>query len=299
MKKGKSFESIARIIYESLNNLDTASIQENVLLIDKGGTKREIDILIRSTIFESIINIAIECKDHQKPVSRSMIDSFYAKCIAIPEINKLIFISKSGYQSGAISGAKLLGISLYELSDLKYIDVLSWLGIISTQAYEMERRITKIAIEFSTNPINFEHDEIIVQNGIILNITLIEFINSLITSKYPFEYLQIKTIQSGIRKSNVQEFNFEPKFLSILKNKIESNIVRIFGEVTDTPIPVKSDIKINEFKENDSNERTQIISLVSERGDITSFIKRNGKLQVISKINVLELSTKETKIIKH
>ncbi len=59
MKKGKSFESIARIIYESLNNLDTARIQENVLLIDKGGTKREIDILIRSTIFESIIRYPI------------------------------------------------------------------------------------------------------------------------------------------------------------------------------------------------------------------------------------------------
>ena len=276
MKKGKTFESITRIIYESINNVGNAIIEENVRIKDQSGIYREIDILIRSNVFETEINIAIECKDHSRPVERSMIDSFFSKCNSIPEINKLIYVSKNGYQSGAIAGAKLHGIKLYNLSELDGNDILGWLGIISTQAYEMERRITKIGILFTRNPIHFEPDDVIMQNGQILEENLFQYVSNLIINEYPYDYLIVKSKDSEKRKIEIREFNFKPENISISRETTESKIAQIFGEITDSPIPQESQILFNNFGDSESEE-SQIISLVSERGDITSFIKKRRK----------------------
>jgi hypothetical protein len=129
-KKGKSFEKTIRLIQETLIDSPNTSIFSNKKLASKTGRKREIDVLLVTTINELEINIAIECKDYSKPVGAKEIEAFSSKCeILDTPINKKVFISSIGYQAGAIDSAQLLNVELLNTEQITDEVIMNWMPI--------------------------------------------------------------------------------------------------------------------------------------------------------------------------
>lgn len=127
MKKGKRLEELIHLIQKTLIGNDKTQIYKNKRIKNTSGNSREFDVVIDSKINDISIRIVIECKDYKTPVSVEKIEAFHSKCLRIPEINKKIIISPSGFQKDAISAARDFGIEIFEF---KYIDksiINNWL----------------------------------------------------------------------------------------------------------------------------------------------------------------------------
>tara|TARA_R110000764_G_scaffold154927_1_gene242765 strand:+ start:191 stop:1156 length:966 start_codon:yes stop_codon:yes gene_type:complete len=126
---GKSLEKTIRLIQETLKDSENTEIFNNYKIENESGQKREIDILIVSSINDFDIKIAIECKDYNKKVPVKEIEAFESKCDRIKQINKKVFVSTNGYQADAINTAKYYGIELHTANKLKKEDIQSWFPI--------------------------------------------------------------------------------------------------------------------------------------------------------------------------
>jgi len=126
---GKSLEKTIRLIQETLKDSENTKIFNNYKIENESGQKREIDILIVSSINDFDIKIAIECKDYNKKVPVKEIEAFESKCDRIKQINKKVFVSTNGYQADAINTAKYYGIELHTANKLKKEDIQSWFPI--------------------------------------------------------------------------------------------------------------------------------------------------------------------------
>ncbi|MBL7558631.1 restriction endonuclease [Olleya sp. YSTF-M6] len=126
---GKSLEKTIRLIQETLKDSENTKIFNNYKIENESGQKREIDILIVSSINDFDIKIAIECKDYNKKVPVKEIEAFESKCDRIKQINKKVFVSTNGYQTDAINTAKYYGIELHTANKLKKEDIQSWFPI--------------------------------------------------------------------------------------------------------------------------------------------------------------------------
>ena len=104
--QGKFFETLVRLIQESLKDNTNTRICKNHKLISKVGESGEFDIVIETVANSYPICIAIECKDYGRKVSVKEVDAFNSKCQRFSGINKKIIVSKEGFQSGAITAAK-------------------------------------------------------------------------------------------------------------------------------------------------------------------------------------------------
>ena len=125
-RNGKTLEKIIRLIQETLKDSENTKVFSNVRIENESGQKREIDILIDSSISDFKIKIAIECKDYSKKVPVKEIEAFQSKCDRIKEINKKVFVSTNGYQKDAIEAAKYYGIELHTASKIDEDVVRTW-----------------------------------------------------------------------------------------------------------------------------------------------------------------------------
>lgn len=108
-EKGEIVEKIVA----SMHDLYGVKVKQNEFVPALGniGRKREIDVLLVSDIAGYPIKIAIECKNEKKPIGAPKIDAFVGKLqdIGIP-VQHGIYVSASGYTSGAIDRAKKVGL---------------------------------------------------------------------------------------------------------------------------------------------------------------------------------------------
>lgn len=126
---GKLLERIVRLVQETLKNSSETEILSNHKLVNSSGEKREFDIVVQSRINDLNIIIAIECKDYKRPVPAEKIEAFESKCNRIKTINKKVFVSNSGYQSGAITAAIDFGIELQTANKINQNVVKSWFPV--------------------------------------------------------------------------------------------------------------------------------------------------------------------------
>ncbi|GAB3883461.1 restriction endonuclease [Spirosoma agri] len=115
---GRPFEKLVAIIQEAYKDLPQTKIYTNHKVRDRLGKKREFDVFINTNTNNFDFNVAIECKDYQKPVSVSVIEAFNSKCSTVNNINKKIIVSSKGFQFGAVDNAKLFDIELRTLSSI-------------------------------------------------------------------------------------------------------------------------------------------------------------------------------------
>src|SRR6266567_1692559 len=117
-EKGKIVEHIVALMHKYPDT--SVKVEQNVRLptvLNKIGRKREIDVLLTRDIAGHSVQIAIECKNEQRPIDTPAIDAF-AKKLQRVGVRYGIYVSASGYTKDAIENAAADGIKTFTLKDL-------------------------------------------------------------------------------------------------------------------------------------------------------------------------------------
>lgn len=116
MTKGRLVEEIVRKMHENPN----VRVQRGVFLKPVGGgRKREIDVLLTSSVAGYPVRVAIECKNEAEPIGSPKIDAFVGKLqdVGIPTQHG-IYVCTTRYTGGAITRARKAGIRTLVLTGL-------------------------------------------------------------------------------------------------------------------------------------------------------------------------------------
>lgn len=119
MNSNTEYERFTQEIYQQLVNSDVVratKVQHNVKLEGRSGQKHQIDVYWEYNIAGSKHQVAIECKNYNKPVSKEKVCAFKGVLDDLNGVNG-IMVTKVGYQKGAKEYAKEYGISLKELRE--------------------------------------------------------------------------------------------------------------------------------------------------------------------------------------
>ncbi|MGZ2370687.1 restriction endonuclease [Ancylomarina sp. YFZ004] len=262
--KGDILESITEILERSLSSKSTV-ITKNKKIEDLDGLVREVDIYIETIANKRKFNIVIECKNY-KEGSRIEIDkisAFYDKCQRLPSIHKMIFLTTSDYQSGAIIKAKSRNIDLYRITK-ESINSDNQLGIDNISIIEKKCKIlgirfnsdklrqdkifTNKKLEFyNKNKESLKHDDLnqilldlpeiwsflFTRSGLLLNYKKIIYPNvkaENIYTNYNGEYYPVESIQFTLEI----EYSYKPLKLNNIKkyqSLSEETTLAIFSDL--------------------------------------------------------------------
>ena len=118
VSKGRLLERIAALMHDHPNV--TVKLNQRLPPVDgKGRQRREIDILVTCDVAGYPVRMAIECKNEDKPIGSPKIDAFVGKLqyVGIPPQHG-IFISATGYTTGAIERASAAGMRVLTMRGL-------------------------------------------------------------------------------------------------------------------------------------------------------------------------------------
>ncbi len=119
MNTGKKLEEFVQRQYEFLLNMkdEGVKVELNKKISGKSGATHQIDVFYEFEYGGRVHRVAIECKDHAKPIDKDKVQSFGFKLHDIGNISGEM-ISASGYQSGAKKIADHYDIQLKTTEDL-------------------------------------------------------------------------------------------------------------------------------------------------------------------------------------
>lgn len=120
MKGGASFEGYVHYVYNSILNLRGEHIQvsKNTVFRISERESYEVDIYYEFKHVGVRHRVAIECKDWKKPVDQGQVLLFNQKIKNIGDEVVGVFVSRKGYQSGAIDVGHRHGILMLTEQDL-------------------------------------------------------------------------------------------------------------------------------------------------------------------------------------
>lgn len=124
MQAGQALEHLVAAIQEHLKDNPNAKVTLNAKLPNRSGNIREIDVLVQTKVNGENIGIAFECKDYKQKVTGPIIDAFSTKCRELPQVDKGIIVTTSGFTKGAQKEAKSLKIGLYLIDDLPLDEII-------------------------------------------------------------------------------------------------------------------------------------------------------------------------------
>jgi len=114
---GRDYEEFVGAIHQSLiqaekiSHLKNITVEVNKKIVDKNGITRQFDVYWEFNLGGYEYKTVIECKDYASSVSIEKIDAFIGKTADIPGL-RLIYATKTGYQSGAQKKAEQYKIDL-------------------------------------------------------------------------------------------------------------------------------------------------------------------------------------------
>lgn len=125
MNPGQELEEYVQSTYRFLLNMkdEGVTVERNVYLAGKSTVKHQIDVFYQFKNAGLTHRVAIECKDHTRPIDKGRVQEFATKLHDIGGISG-IMISQSGFQSGAEILANHLDITLKTTKDLPTIPFL-------------------------------------------------------------------------------------------------------------------------------------------------------------------------------
>jgi len=140
-KKGKPYELLTQAIFQDIvdqDSVQTIDVQHDVELQGKT-TKHQIDVYWKWKLKSAGIEYVtiVQAKDWANPVKQGQLLQFKAVLDDLPGQPRGVFVTSSGYQSGAKTFADNNGIMLYELYEGEGVHVTVNLG-----GWAMYRRIT-------------------------------------------------------------------------------------------------------------------------------------------------------------
>jgi hypothetical protein len=121
-KTGKLYENLAQVVFQAIvnqNDVSNVVVEHNVVLTGKH-TSHQIDVYWKFVAAHVEYETIVQCKDHENPINQGELLKFKAVLDDLPGQPKGIFVSRAGYQSGAIDFAKAHGILLHELREADY-----------------------------------------------------------------------------------------------------------------------------------------------------------------------------------
>ena len=132
-QKGNKLENFVHHVYSTLLELENNNVivSKNVSIAGRSGASHEFDVYYEFFKVNLVHRVAIECKNHSRPISKKEVIDFRGK---ISEIDNFVgaMVSKNGYQRGAKQYGKHYGITLMTLKDLPSFNELFGLQIKST-----------------------------------------------------------------------------------------------------------------------------------------------------------------------
>ncbi len=133
-KTGKMLERIVATLEGALRDNPSVSIETNVKLPDRvTGQPRQFDVLLTVSEGHHHLRIALECKDHSRPIGVPTLESFCTKC-RDTDVDQGIIVSKSGFCKTTLTKAEANGIRCFELSEVsalrrmlpRGVNILEW-----------------------------------------------------------------------------------------------------------------------------------------------------------------------------
>lgn len=143
---GKSYETLAQRVFDEILNqqaVTTVLVQHDVILQGKS-TSHQIDVYWEFKAGGITYKTIVQAKDWASSVDQGELLKFKAIIDDLPGQPRGIFVSKTGYQSGAIDTAKANGIVLYELREPTDKD---WQGRVKTINLSLHFFLPKNGIE--------------------------------------------------------------------------------------------------------------------------------------------------------
>lgn len=126
MGKGSELEAFVEQVYATLlqnEHLRKISIEKNHIVVGRSKVCHEIDVYYEVCIAGVYHRVAIECKQHNRTITKGMVQEFKAK---LDDCNGPVgvMVTSVGYQSGAQALADFYGISILTTDDLPRIHEL-------------------------------------------------------------------------------------------------------------------------------------------------------------------------------
>ncbi|RXA19889.1 hypothetical protein EQO05_06985 [Methanosarcina sp. MSH10X1] len=124
---GKELENTVENVYSILlqnEHLKNSKIEKNHIEIGRSGAKHEFDVFYQVEIAGITYKVAIECKNHNRNITKGTFGEFKQK---LDDCNNIrgFMVSAKGYQEGAKLEGKYYGIELITTEDLPYVYSLS------------------------------------------------------------------------------------------------------------------------------------------------------------------------------
>ncbi|MEL0620391.1 restriction endonuclease [Psychrobacter proteolyticus] len=125
MNNGVALEKFTQQVYTYLLNMkdEGVIVEQNFQLIDKHHISHQIDVFYQFERAGITHKVAIECKNHSRPIENGKVAEFYGKLAHAGNIQK-VMVSKSGYQEKAKQMAEAYDILLLTIDELPKINEL-------------------------------------------------------------------------------------------------------------------------------------------------------------------------------
>jgi hypothetical protein len=98
--RSNEFQRLVKVIYEQIKP-EGASVTESAMLREKGSsTEREVDVLVEARLADTVVRLAVECRDRSRRDDIEWIDQLIGKYRDLP-VDKIIAVSASGVTKSA------------------------------------------------------------------------------------------------------------------------------------------------------------------------------------------------------
>lgn len=116
---GKHYEELVEYVYKKISEFSRTPIkvERNIKKKGKSGLEHQIDVYYEFELNDITHKVIIECKDHKEKVEKSLVQAFKGVLDDIGNCTG-IFVSRNGFQSGAIEYSKYYDIELVSGGEL-------------------------------------------------------------------------------------------------------------------------------------------------------------------------------------
>lgn len=147
-KRTNEFQQIVARIYAVLAGTG-AIVQESVLLKENNSdAKREVDVLVTTSVAGHQIRVAIECRDHSRDQDITWVDSLIGKYINL-DVQKIVAVSHTEYSETAVQKAAQHNIELLTLREAQEADWASKIGPAAFQFFGFRNRPMVVALRLN------------------------------------------------------------------------------------------------------------------------------------------------------
>ncbi len=107
---------LEKIVGQLCSGIKNAKVENNIKLVGKSGTERQVDVFIRGNVGAFEVKILVDPKNHSTPVDIKEVESIVGMVEDVGA-NLGVIVCPSGFTDGAKNRASVSGIQLYEIYD--------------------------------------------------------------------------------------------------------------------------------------------------------------------------------------